>query len=333
MLFTLASCKQVKTSDTFAAMNTYITVQVYARTARQGEEACAAAKAELAALETLLSTTIAESDTYKLNHAGGAPTAVHQCVYDVLDFSLQMHERTGGLFNPALYPLIRAWGFTTGDYRVPSEAERTELLSHSDCTQVRINAADSAALPYTVQLLPDMQLDFGGIAKGYAGDCALARLSALGITSALVNLGGNVQTLGTKPDGSPWTVGITNPWGGEAVCAVKIAGKAVVTSGGYERFFEDDDGTRYIHIFDARTGLPADSGLESVTVIAERGMYADALSTSLFVMGKDAAVSFWKAAQDFDCILITSEGELLYSAGIANALSVQFPFASVTEIR
>ena len=170
-----------------------------------------------------------------------------------------------------------------------------------------------------------MQLDFGALGKGYAGDRTVQFLKDKGITSALLDFGGNIQALGTKPDGSLWTIGIKNPWNDESnssvICSLKISDKAVVTSGGYERFFIGTDGKKYIHIFDSKTGCPVQSDLESVSIVCPSGLYADALSTSLFVMGKNQAIAFWKQHQDFDFILLTKDKEMLYSEGLKNFLN------------
>ena len=182
-----------------------------------------------------------------------------------------------------------------------------------------------------------MQLDFGAVGKGYAGDRAAEILKKNGIKSAILDFGGNIQTIGNKPDGSAWTVGIKNPWaaaeGGNAVaCGVKIRDKAVITSGGYERFFIGEDGKKYIHIFDGKTGRPVENDLESVTIICEKGLYGDALSTSLFVMGKEKAVQFWKENRDFDFILITKKRELLCTKSIKDEMKIIFDFENISIV-
>jgi len=139
--------------------------------------------------------------------------------------------------------------------------------------------------------------------------------------------------LGTKPDGSDWTVGIKNPWGGEPVAAVKLRDACMITSGGYERFFTGDDGKKYIHIFDGSTGRPVENNLESVTIICREGLYGDALSTSLFVMGLDKAVEFWQSsARDFDFVIITKDKGLVYSAPLKKNISLLFDFDSVRVV-
>lgn len=173
-------------------------------------------------------------------------------------------------------------------------------------------------------IIPDgTQLDFGAVAKGYTGD----RVSALmkeeyGVTSALLNLGGNVQAIGRKPDGTPWRIGIRDPYGEDMLGTLEVEDAAVITSGGYERFFAGEDGTIYWHIIDPSTGYPADSGLLSVTVTGQEGTVCDALSTALFVMGADSATAYWKAHAGFDMILVTEQEEIYVTEGIAEQFEI-----------
>ena len=335
MLFSvfLSSCRQSKSFDTFNSMNTYMTVQVFSPNANKGERACSAVKDEILNLERILSTTIEESDVYKINHSYLKATLAHKPVQELLDFSSIMYGKTQGLFNPALYPLIREWGFTSEEYKIPEQKRIDQLLLLTDFSKISMLPSESAEMPVSVFAEEGMQIDFGAIAKGYAADMAVKVLAEHGIKSALLDLGGNIQALGKKPDGSLWTVGVKCPWDTEKVaCALKIESKAVVTSGGYERFFTGEDGKTYIHIFDPRSGRPAESDLDSVTIVCPKGIYADALSTSLFIMGRNAALDFWKSLGDFDFILITKEREILYSKGLSSYLKLIFPFEKVTLV-
>ncbi|MBR6258620.1 MAG: FAD:protein FMN transferase, partial [Oscillospiraceae bacterium] len=152
--------------------------------------------------------------------------------------------------------------------------------------------------------------------KGYTVDMLRGIFAEAGIDNALFNLGGNVLALGQKPDGSCWRVGIQHPEGQGLVGVAELSGKALITSGGYERFFEDEDGNVWWHIMDPATGYPAKSGLISVTVMGEEGLYCDALSTALFIMGEEKAESFWKERGDFDMALITDDGRLILTPGL-----------------
>lgn len=320
----LISCRQTKTSESFTAMNTFMTVSLYSSSAKKGEAACNQIKNRIAELEGILSTTLPASDVYYINHNKKLPDPIKPELLELFKFSSEMYNKTYGAFNPALYPVIREWGFTTEEYKVPSEQRINELLLHTDFSVF----CDSGFMAGS-QIDEGMEFDFGAVGKGYAADEAVIILEKKGIKSALLDFGGNIQTIGKKPDGSLWRVGIKNPWTGGAVCALSVESKAVVTSGGYERFFEDENGKRYIHIFDPKNGHPCEGNLESVTIVTSSGKYADTLSTALFVMDKETAVEWWKQNPDFDFILLTKNHELIYSAGLENFIEALYQFKTV----
>lgn len=170
----------------------------------------------------------------------------------------------------------------------------------------------------SVTLEEKQKIDFGGIAKGYTSARIMEIFRSHGIRSGMVSLGGNVQTIGKKPDGTRWQIGIQDPDStqGEVLAVVEAEDQAVITSGGYERYFEED-GNTYIHIIDPRTGYPADGDLKSVTIVSGDGTLADALSTSLYIMGYDGAVEYWKAhSEAFDMVLVTDQGGLYVTEGL-----------------
>ncbi len=312
------------------AMNTFMTVSVYADSEKKGQEVCRKIQKRVEVLEQILSTTLPSSDVYFINHNSKLPSPIKTELGVLLDFCGKMYEKTDGAFNPSLYPLIHEWGFTTGVYKVPSEDVIQKLLLNIDFNKLYGLAAGD-------EIPAGMEIDFGAVGKGYAADEILLILQENGIKSALLDFGGNIQAVGKKPDGSLWKVGIKNPWDGQVACALSVESKAVVTSGGYERFFEKD-GFRYIHIFDPATGCPSQSDLESVTIVCESGKYADALSTALFVMGKEKAVAWWKHQMEektlpaFDFILITKSGELVYSAGLSGLIEPMYKFDSIETV-
>lgn len=311
-------------------MNTFMTESIYASSSKKGDEVCKKIQRRVEELEQILSTTLPASDVYFINHNSKFPASIKKELSSILDFCGLMYEKTDGLFNPSLYPIIKEWGFTTGEYKVPSEDVIQNLLLNIDFEKLNGLAAGS-------DIPSGMEIDFGAVGKGYAADEALLILEENGIKSALLDFGGNIQALGKKPDGSLWKVGIKNPWDGQVACALSVESKAVVTSGGYERFFEED-GNRYIHIFDPATGRPSQSDLESVTIVCESGKYADALSTALFVMGKEKAIAWWKNQMTektlpaFDFILITKAGQLIYSAGLESVIEPMYQFDSVESV-
>ena len=182
-------------------------------------------------------------------------------------------------------------------------------------------AAQALSAPSVTFEIKGLEIDLGGIAKGFTGDRVGEIFSQYNIQSGIISLGGNVQAYGTKTNGKPWRVAIQNPENSmEYLGVLDVQDKAVVTSGGYERFFEEN-GVRYHHIIDPRTGYPADSGLISATIVCGKGILADGLSTSLFIMGKERAEKFWREGDlDFDYILEDKDGTLYVTEGIADAL-------------
>ncbi len=292
---------------TVYAMDTQITLTAYGA---KGEAGLEAAEREIYRLEKLLSATDEHSDIYAVNKSGGRAVSVDEDTAEAVSFALEMAGRTGGALEPTLYPIVKAWGFTTGQYRIPSDDELAGLLGLVDYKKVFVQGN-------TISLPEGMELDLGAVGKGFAGDKVISLLKEKGICSALINLGGNVQALGTKPDGSNWRVGIKSPDSSEYLGIVDIADCAVVTSGAYERFFIGADGRKYGHIINPATGKPVDNGVLSVTIIAPQGKTADALSTAMFVPGKDDAIAYWQEHRDFEMILLTAEQEIYITEGIA----------------
>ena len=178
-------------------------------------------------------------------------------------------------------------------------------------------------------------MDLGGVGKGFTGDEVVKTMKEDGVTSALFSLGGNIQTIGTKPDGEKWYVGIKDPESDGYLGGVRVQDEAVITSGGYERYFTDDDGTIYWHIMDPTTGHPADSGLRSVSIIGDDGLTCDGLSTSLFVMGLEKAAELWAQSDDFEAVFVTDTGEVYITEGLADhfALTEDYSDTPVNLIR
>lgn len=288
-----------RAEKTVYAMDTVMTLTAYGEYADAG---LTKAEQEILRLEDLLSISRESSDIYRLNRDG--ETQVSGETARLIESARTMWSRTGGDFNPMVSPLMQLWGFSSGDYRVPADEEIQALLPLPEPPGPAGNLMG----------LPDGSgLDLGGIAKGYTSERALFVLEDAGISSAIVSLGGNVGTLGLKPDGSFWTVAIRDPKNEALYIATLSLGEAAgkvyaITSGGYERYFEAD-GTTYHHILDPSTGKPAETDLLSVTVVSGDGTLADALSTALFVKGFDEAVEFWRDnSPDFDMVLVTEEG-------------------------
>ena len=291
-------------STSIFAMDTVMDLKIFG----DSEEPLAGAAELITDLESALSTTDTGSDIYALNHSGSV--ALSETSAELMARALELCKETDGALDISIYPVVRTWGFTTNQYRVPAQSELDELLKHVDYTQVQMDEKGVVTIPQ------GMELDLGSIAKGYTGDRVADYFRAQGITSALLNLGGNVQTVGAKPDGSPWRIGIQDPEDqGSYLGVLAVNDEAVITSGGYERFFEQD-GQTYWHIIDPATGAPARSGVISATIVGKEGAKCDALSTSLFIMGPEKAEAFWREHRDFDMILVTDDRTVIATPGL-----------------
>ena len=293
------------------AMDTTMTLTAYGSNA---SDALDAASTEIERLDALFSISSESGDIYVLNRDHSA--TLHEDTQALLERVLEVSQSTDGIFDCTIEPIMDAWGFTTENYRVPSADELQQLLTHVDYKQVQQNG-NAVSIP------ADVQVDLGGIAKGYTSDCIMQVFADNGVTSGIVSLGGNVQALGCKPDGSKWRVAVQDPNDeSENFAVVEIEDEAVITSGGYQRYFEDN-GEVYHHIIDPRTGYPADSGVISSTIISHDGTLADGLSTSLFIMGVDDALAYWRAHSDeFDAILMDENGTVYVTDGIADRCSL-----------
>ena len=289
------------------AMDTYMEFTAYGR---NSEKAVDAAIEEVKRLDELLSAQNEKSEVYALNEKGSL--AVSDDLASLVERGKEIYQETDGLFDDTIYPVMNLWGFPTGNYHVPSDASIKDVLALVDGGKVDVQVQDSRK---QVILGANQQIDFGGIAKGYTGEKLTEIFQKYGVASALVSLGGNIQAIGAKPDGSSWRVGIRDPKGGQQdyVGVLSVKDEAVVTSGGYERYFEEN-GKVYIHIIDPREGYPADGDLLSVTIVSKDGTLADGMSTALYIMGFENASQFWRQhRKEFDVILITTDNKIYVS--------------------
>ncbi|MBD5099000.1 MAG: FAD:protein FMN transferase [Clostridiales bacterium] len=304
-------------------MDTVMTLRLY----EGGDEALLdRAEGRVKELEALWSVTDENSEIYALNRDGAAELSPETA--ELLDMALGMCRRANGALDITIYPILRSWGFTTGEYAIPAEAELAALLPLVDYTQVRRDGTYAS-------LADGMEIDLGSVAKGYTGDELSYWMKENGVTSALLDLGGNIQAVGAKPDGSPWRVGVRDPEGDGNIGVVEVADQAVVTSGGYERYFEED-GVRYWHILNPQTGFPARSGLISVTVVGDTGAVCDALSTALFVMGREGAVNFWLrhgAELGFELVLVEEDGSVTITEGLEGRFTLSQKDRALTVAR
>ncbi len=299
---------QTMNNTTLFAMDTVMELQI------AGDEALLTdAEGMIRDLEKKLSVTDKASEIVRINESGSA--AVSKEVFDLISEALSMCGRTGGALDITIYPVLRAWGFTAAQYRVPSDEELYSLLKNVDYSKVSLD--DSS---YTCTIPDEAMIDLGSVAKGYTSRKLVNYFKENGVQNGLINLGGNVQCIGSKPNGQSWKVAIKSPFpdSSSGIFGVLDASDvAIITSGGYERYFEED-GEIYWHILDPETGKPAKKDLLSVTIVGKDGLVCDALSTSLFVKGLEGAIAEYKQSNDFDAILITTEGEVYITEGISS---------------
>lgn len=313
-------------TQSFISMDTAMTVTV------EGPDAAAAASEvedTVRSLDERFAPEQPGSEVALLNEQGTLSGASADLV-ELVGEAAAWAERTKGAFDPTVYPLTSAWGFTNGEHRVPSPDEVANLLAQVGYAAVHVDTAAGG-----IVLDGGAQIDVGGIAKGYAADAATTLLRDRGITSALLDLGGNVTALGGKGTSGAWNVGVTNPFAPtELVGTLKLSDATVSTSGDYQRFFVED-GVRYGHLIDPATGYPTASGLASVSVVAPSGTQADALSTALFVMGADDALALWRATDGtdaFEAVIVDTAGQVLVTEGLAEAFAPSAAFTEATTV-
>lgn len=305
------------------AMDTVMTLSAYGS---ERKAALDAAEAEILRLDALLSTGKPDSEISVLNRTGTA--SLSEDTKSLVKEAFALYEETEGAFDVTVYPLMQLWGFPKKEYHLPDEQELTDALSLVGMDRLTYDASAG-----TLRLDQGQQIDLGGIGKGYTSQRVMEVFRQAGVRSGMVSLGGNVQCLGRKPDGSLWRIGIQAPWQaeGEIAAVLEIADQAVITSGGYERYFVDEaTGETYCHILDPKTGCPVKSDLASVSIVSSDGMLADGLSTSLYIMGLEKAQEFWRAhSTRFQAVLIDNQGQLYATEGLKDVIQADNGFSLI----
>lgn len=260
--------------------------------------------------DTMFSATNTDSELYKLNHANGQPFTVSSETANLIQEGIHYSELSGGAFDLTIEPVSALWDFKADKPTVPSSDAIAQAVSHVDYTKVDIQ-------DNTVTLEdPEAGIDLGAIAKGYIADQVKTYLKKQGIKHAIINLGGNVDVIGTKPDGSKYNIGIQKPFdeSGKAITSVQLKDQTVVTSGIYERYFKKN-GKLYHHILDPRTGYPCENNLYSVSIITDSSTKADALSTTCFLLGYEKGMELIQSMDGMEAIFITDD-EKVHKIGI-----------------
>ena len=313
------AARETASSTFFLAMDTAMTLTAYGP---NGQEAIGELQKEILSMENRLSRTLPETAVWQLN--AGKVLPLNDELRTLLDAAALYAEATGGLFDITIAPAADLWGFTTDSFRVPEQQEIDAVLPLIGPEHIHMETD-------TVWLDPGTKIDLGGLAKGYAVEQALSVYKAHDIQSGIANLGGDMLVMGAKPDGSPWRIGIQNPNDPNDHLLGVLSGEDlfVLTSGDYQRYFEEN-GTLYCHILSPLDGRPAQSGLNSVTLVAPaadgNGTLCDALATAIFIMGEEEAVRFWQHTPlSFDMILSDKDGRLFITEGLKDC------FAPVAE--
>ncbi|MGH4138913.1 FAD:protein FMN transferase [Clostridium sp.] len=294
-------------------MGTIVQLKVYGENA---ESATEKALERISDIENKMSVNIETSEITKLNEkAGNSEQKLSKDTYFVVNEAMQYSKLTEGSFDISIEPIVKLWGIGTDKERVPSKGEIEEKLKLVDYKNILLDEKDS-----TVQLRGAGEaIDLGAIAKGYTADEIKKVLLDNKISSALINLGGNIFAIGSKVDGTNWNIGIQNPLDtrGQYIGTISVTDKSVVTSGNYERFFIVN-GKRYHHIFDPKTGYPSEAGLISTTIVSDKSIDGDALSTSTYIMGLSKGLKLIESIKGVDAIFITKDKKIYVTSGLKN---------------
>lgn len=318
--FILAACAPFQDntpqSHSFFAMGTYMKITAYGK---NSETVFLHAEKEIRRLDTLLSAENPDSEISRLSKEG--KLILSEDTARLISLAESWNRSTGGTFDISLAPISKLWGFPHGPYHVPAETERGEALGKTGMKYISCNKETGEYF-----LESGCALDLGGMAKGTAAEKAADILKAAGIKNALLDLGGNIKVIGTKPGGRPWHIALRHPDDTDKTAGtLSVSDTSIVTSGDYERYFIEN-GRRYHHIFDPHTGAPAQNGLRAVTVICKDSEKADILSTALFVMGEKKAALFWKEHRgEFQMILFRNDNTLMITPDLQKIFTSELP--------
>ena len=325
IMFTVISCKpkenfneSLYTKSGFL-LDTYIEINIYSDNESMAFKALEDAFEEIRIIENLMSVHLEDSEVSQINaNAGVEGIEVDDRTLAVIKRGKYFGDITGGLFDITIGSLTKIWSITATDPTIPSHQEIARQLKNVDYNQIQIEG-NKVKLNYS-----NGYIDLGGIAKGYAADRTALILRKAGITRGLVNLGGDIVAIGARNEERDWKIGIQHPR--EAmnvlIATVDIADSTVVSSGDYERFFIQD-GVRYHHIFNPKTGYPAETDLVSVTIIADSAMDGDGFSTALFVMNSQKAIDFIESFDGLEGVLITDDLQIIISSGLQNRVNFE----------
>lgn len=310
----LSSEKEKKISATRIYLDTVTSITLYGT---EDEQILEDAFALISRYQDIFSRTQTDSEVYRLNHSEDHTIPLSTPLAELVEKGLYYGKLTDGAFDLSIAPVSSLWNFTEESPEVPERSDISSALSYVDYRNLQLHKNT------LIRKNIHTQLDAGGIAKGYIADKLKEFLLSEDISSALINLGGNILCVGSKPDGTPFQIGIEKPFSnqGEMAALLEINDLSVVTSGTYERCFEKN-GTFYHHILNPSTGYPVKNNLQSVTIISSNSTDADALSTSCFVLGLEKGLALINSIPDTYAIFITEDSQLHYSDGFSSHLKI-----------
>lgn len=337
LIITLSGCiktqgKNLKEplSRTEFLMDTVMTIKIYDN---QSKKTLDQVFSRLKEIEDRMSTTIETSDVSKINeNAGIKPVTVSADTYFVIKEAKHFAEISNGAYEPTIGPLVDLWDIKSGE----KERDRIPTVEEIDEKKALINYNKLELLDNNQVYLneKDMKINLGGIVKGYAADEARRILIENKVNAAIVDLGGNVFAHGIKIDGSNWKIGVQNPleYTGNYLGIIQIKNKSIVTSGNYERFFVYN-GNNYHHILDTKTGYPAENEIMGITIISDKSIVGDALSTTLFVLGLDNGMKLINSIEGAEAIFILKDKSIYMTSGLKDSfvLSVNKSSFSIKE--
>ena len=293
------------------AMNTVIEQKWYGESA---DTVYTGMETKIREIESVLSLHLSQSEIAAINeNAGVQPVEVSQRTFDLLQRAKELSEQSDGAFDITIAPVVELWGITSDHPHVPTDEELAQAMALMGLEDLVLD--EEACTAYLTR--PGMAIDLGGIAKGWTADQLREYARELGAERGYVSLGGNLMIIGERPDGDPFKFGLRDPQGDASTYLGTVTledGCTMATTGGYERYFEED-GIRYHHVLDPRTGYPADSGLLSVAVISKDGTLADYLSTTLFVQGLEAAKAA-AGSEDYALVMVDQENNVWISGSL-----------------
>jgi thiamine biosynthesis lipoprotein len=302
--------------ETRSLMDTFVTVVVYTGP-DTGQESINAAFTRMEEIETIATTWDSKGEAFRLNESGYLDNPSEELL-EMIELSLEYNEITDGCFDITVQPLLDLWQYDESADRQFWEMDKSDQQSAIDVAMNLVGNECIILDGNTIRLMEGSSITLGGIAKGYAADEALKTLQDLGVKHALVNAGGDIRTLGKKPDGERWGIALVNPDDTtQSLASFVVEGQAVTTSGNYERYFNPDKSAH--HIINPKTGFSADKCI-SVTIIAESGTRADALATGVFVLGPDDGMELVETLEDVEALIVDTARTIHRSSGLSQYL-------------